>query len=183
MKKLLMICSLVAVTVAWLAVSNAAQHRAQSFLNGPWVNLTNNTTVLNATTNVLYTNSSGSLVLSTNVGAFNDVIGFSDLNGNPASMSVTAKWSASSTNVLTFTFVRSGNGTDFDTNVDAGVKSWSFATPTTSGSLNGQTLTTNLPAWFVTAAAKIRLFAIVASDVNNSTNIALTALTLNGFVP
>lgn len=182
MKKVLILSALLVTAVA--LVVNAAIHRSQSFLTGNSVFVTNNATTSFSDTNVVYTNSSGTLVQSTNVAHFTDAAGFADLNGNPASVNVSVKWTgnnANSSNTLTFKFTRSGDGTNFDTQNGSEPASWTFAT-TANGTTSG-IFTTNVPTWFTTGAARIRLFSIAVSSVSNSTNIVVNAVRWNGFVP
>lgn len=182
MKKVLILSALLVTAVALMV--NAAIHRSQSFINGTGVWITNNTTHLFTDTNIVYTNSSGVVVQSTNAAHWVDVSGYADLNGNPASVNMSVKWTGTnvnSSNILTFKLVRSGDGTNFDTQLGTEPASWSFATTplgTTSGSI-----TTNLPTWFLTGTARIRLFSVAVSSVGSSGTLILHSARLNGFVP
>ena len=83
---------------------------------------------------------------------------------------------ASATNYITFGFVKSCDGVNFDTNTATGLFQIGVQ-------LKGTTpvcIATNVPVSFMTGAKKIRLQRMVTSDSTGSPGVTIDAINLNG---
>lgn len=85
---------------------------------------------------------------------------------------------SASTNTMTFTFVRAGDGTNFGTSAQD-----QFVVLFGASATAAVTIVTNLPPNFLTGTAKIRLSSIVASSASTSPGIYVSSVKLNGYRP
>lgn len=186
MKKLLLLLTLV---LAVFFVAQAANHRSSSFTAGSVATLAAASTNTGDALTVEWTNALSQVITNgTNASGIyfgpytRDVYGFADANGNAGSavISVTQYGSAAtSTNALTFTFVRSTDGLNFPTNT---TPDSTFSFSVTQAGTATTTTSTNVPTWFLTGAAKVRLLQIANVGAGPGT-CKLTSLTLNGYLP
>ena len=98
-------------------------------------------------------------------------------NGDIASpaVSLTFQGTTTATNTMTLNFIRSVDGSNYDTNTV-----FSFVvTPSTTPA----TIITNLPAPFITAAQKVRLLSIVTATNTSSSTYNIYHLGISGYVP
>jgi hypothetical protein len=174
----------------------AATHRSMSVINGTnakfYIGTADTATTFAQddayNTNRTYVNGAGTTItpLSTNSvsSAINttfiiDIDAWADSNGNvpPGAITVAATAAAAFTNTATFTFVRSVNGTDYDT-----TNPFQFVFTPSGTALT--VLTTNIPASFLNGSRRIRWQNVITgANPTDNGNLTVNRIAVGGFVP
>lgn len=189
MKKLTLFTVSVALATFFIARVVSGPFTTQSFINGMSVVIEQPTSatalsVSGTSTSIKYTNDLGQLITNgTNAagityGAWSKPVRVrSDAIGAASQCSISMTTPAGSTNTITATFQRSTDGTYFDPTTTFG-----FTTTADLGA-DGETTVTNVPTWFTTGTAFIRLSALsFATNAAGYTN-AITSIRFNDFAP
>lgn len=161
----------------------------QSFINGQSVVIEQPASatalsVSGTSTSIKYTNDLGQIITAgTNAagityGAWGRVVRVrSDALGAASACSVSVTTPAGSTNTITLTFQRGIDGTSFDSST-----TWGFTTTADTG-LTGLTTVTNVPTWFTTGSAFLRLSAMSFATNSFGYTNAITSIRFNDFAP
>lgn len=181
----------IGVLAVILAV-HAANHRTAPIMKGTVATLAAASTNTGASLTVEWTNTLSQVITNgTNAsgvyyGAWTqDAFGWATSTGEAGvgAISITQYGSAAtSTNTLTFTFVRSTDGLNFPATASEASGNDKFDVTVTQVGTNVITYQSNMPAAFLSAAAKIRLLQVANVGAGPGT-AKITAIAVSGYIP